>query len=93
VSILVVDEGVFEVLSTAGATHLGGEDFDQRIVNHLASKFRSKTKVDITRDGEAMSKLKKAAEEAKITLTTQQVYVGQESFGRTPLTMQCPHRL
>lgn len=73
VSILGLDAGVFEVISTAGATHLGGEDVDQRIVDHLVAKFRTKTKLDMSHDGAAMARLKKAAEEAKITLSSQQV--------------------
>lgn len=71
VSLLSIDRGVFEVLSTAGDTHLGGEDFDQRIINHFAKKFNNENKVDITKDLKAMGKLKREAEKAKRTLSSQ----------------------
>ncbi|KAH6647431.1 molecular chaperone bip1 [Truncatella angustata] len=71
VSLLSIDQGVFEVLATAGDTHLGGEDFDQRIINHLAKTYNKKNGVDITKDVKAMSKLKREAEKAKRTLSSQ----------------------
>ncbi|KAI0026088.1 heat shock protein 70 family [Xylariomycetidae sp. FL0641] len=71
VSLLSIDQGVFEVLATAGDTHLGGEDFDQRIINHLAKQYNSKNSVDITKDLKAMGKLKREAEKAKRTLSSQ----------------------
>jgi len=71
VSLLSIDQGVFEVLATAGDTHLGGEDFDQRIINHFAKAFNKKHSVDITKDPKAMGKLKREAEKAKRTLSSQ----------------------
>ncbi|CAK7264419.1 ATPase with role in protein import into the ER [Sporothrix epigloea] len=71
VSLLSIDQGVFEVLATAGDTHLGGEDFDQRIINHLAKQFNKKHSVDVTSDKKAMGKLKREAEKAKRTLSSQ----------------------
>ncbi|QDS72851.1 78 kDa glucose-regulated protein [Venturia effusa] len=71
VSALTVDSGVFEVLSTAGDTHLGGEDFDQRVINYLAKKFNKQHGVDITTNSKSMGKLKREAEKAKRTLSSQ----------------------
>ncbi|KAH9885043.1 hsp70-like protein [Xylariomycetidae sp. FL2044] len=71
VSLLSIDQGVFEVLATAGDTHLGGEDFDQRIINHLAKSYNKKNSVDITKDAKTMGKLKREAEKAKRTLSSQ----------------------
>ncbi|KAF4119445.1 heat shock 70kDa protein 5 [Geosmithia morbida] len=71
VSLLSIDQGTFEVMSTAGDTHLGGEDFDQRIINHLAKAYNKKNSVDITKDPKAMGKLKREAEKAKRTLSSQ----------------------
>jgi heat shock protein 5 len=71
VSLLSIDRGVFEVLATAGDTHLGGEDFDQRIINYFAKQYNKKHGVDITSDLKTMSKLKREAEKAKRTLSSQ----------------------
>ena len=71
VSLLSIDRGVFEVLSTAGDTHLGGEDFDQRIINYFAKQYNKKHNVDITTDLKTMGKLKREAEKAKRTLSSQ----------------------
>jgi heat shock protein 5 len=71
VSLLSIDQGVFEVLATAGDTHLGGEDFDQRVINHFAKAFNKKHGVDVTTDPKAMGKLKREAEKAKRTLSSQ----------------------
>ncbi|KJZ69341.1 78 kDa glucose-regulated protein-like protein [Hirsutella minnesotensis 3608] len=71
VSLLSIDQGVFEVLATAGDTHLGGEDFDQRLINHFAKLFKKRHNVDVTKDLKAMSKLKREAEKAKRTLSSQ----------------------
>ncbi|KAI0968269.1 heat shock protein 70 family [Xylaria arbuscula] len=71
VSLLSIDEGVFEVLATAGDTHLGGEDFDQRIINFWAKSYNKKNSVDITKDPKALGKLKREAEKAKRTLSSQ----------------------
>lgn len=71
VSLLSIDDGVFEVLATAGDTHLGGEDFDQRVINHFAKQYNKKKDVDITKDLKTMGKLKREAEKAKRTLSSQ----------------------
>jgi endoplasmic reticulum chaperone BiP len=71
VSLLSIDQGVFEVLATAGDTHLGGEDFDQRVINYFAKSYNKKNNVDITKDLKSMGKLKREAEKAKRTLSSQ----------------------
>ncbi|XP_059047037.1 major heat shock 70 kDa protein Ba-like [Achroia grisella] len=71
VSILTIDEGsLFEVRATAGDTHLGGEDFDNRLVNHLAEEFKRKYKKDMTVNPRALRRLRTAAERAKRTLSS-----------------------
>jgi molecular chaperone DnaK len=70
VTILEIDDGLFEVKSTNGDTFLGGEDFDMRIVNYLAEEFRKEHGVDLTRDKMALQRLKEAAEKAKIELSS-----------------------
>jgi molecular chaperone DnaK len=70
VSVLEIGEGVFEVKSTNGDTHLGGEDFDQRIIDHLAEEFRKDQGIDIRNDKMALQRLKEAAEKAKMELST-----------------------
>ncbi|XP_072165771.1 heat shock 70 kDa protein IV-like [Diadema setosum] len=70
VSILAIDDGVFEVKSTAGDTHLGGEDFDNRLVNHLAEEFKRKYKKDLRSNARALRRLRTAAERAKRTLSS-----------------------
>ncbi|XP_041976052.1 heat shock protein 68-like [Aricia agestis] len=71
VSILTIDEGsLFEVKATAGDTHLGGEDFDNRLVNHLAEEFKRKYKKDIKGNSRALRRLRTAAERAKRTLSS-----------------------
>ena len=69
VSILDIGEGIIEVLATAGDTHLGGDDFDQRIMNYLAAEFKKENGIDLTTDKVAMQRLKEAAEKAKIELS------------------------
>ena len=69
VSILDIGEGIIEVLATAGDTHLGGDDFDQRIMDYLASEFKKENGIDLTSDKVAMQRLKEAAEKAKIELS------------------------
>ena len=71
VSLLSIEKGIFEVLATSGDTHLGGEDFDQRLVDHFAKQFKTKTGLDLTKDKKAMGKLKREAEKAKRTLSSQ----------------------
>ena len=70
ISILEIGEGVFEVKSTNGNTHLGGEDFDQRIIDYLADSFRKDQGIDIRNDKMALQRLKEAAEKAKMELST-----------------------
>merc|ERR1711944_379204 len=69
VSILSIDDGVFEVKSTAGDTHLGGEDFDNRMVEHFVSEFKRKHKKDISQNKRAIRRLRTACERAKRTLS------------------------
>ncbi|CAK9440390.1 uncharacterized protein LODBEIA_P44900 [Lodderomyces beijingensis] len=71
VSLLSIEGGVFEVLATAGDTHLGGEDFDHKIVRYLAKQFKKKHNIDISTNAKAISKLKREAEKAKRTLSSQ----------------------
>jgi molecular chaperone DnaK len=71
VSILDIADGVFEVLSTNGDTHLGGDDFDQKLIDFLAEDFRRKEGIDVRKDPMALQRLKEAAEKAKIELSTQ----------------------
>lgn len=70
VSILDVGEGVFEVKSTAGNSHLGGDDFDQKIVDYLTQSFMKEHGIDLRKDSKAMQRLKEAAEAAKIELSS-----------------------
>ena len=70
VTILEIDDGLFEVKSTNGDTFLGGEDFDMRIVNYLADEFKKENGVDLTKDKMALQRLKEAAEKAKIELSS-----------------------
>ena len=69
VSVLEVGDGVFEVLSTAGDTHLGGDDFDKVIVDHLAETFKSNEGIDLRQDKQALQRLTEAAEKAKVELS------------------------
>ncbi|XP_068344360.1 heat shock 70 kDa protein [Pyrus communis] len=70
VSLLTIEEGIFEVKATAGDTHLGGEDFDNRMVNHFVSEFRRKHKKDISGNARALRRLRTACERAKRTLSS-----------------------
>ncbi len=69
VSILEIGDGVFEVLSTSGNTHLGGDDFDQKIIDYLVDTFKKDQGIDLSTDKMAMQRLKEAAEKAKIELS------------------------
>ena len=69
VSILDIGDGVFEVLATNGNTHLGGDDFDQKIIDYLVSEFKKDQGIDLSTDKAAMQRLKEAAEKAKIELS------------------------
>ena len=70
VSLLTIDQGVFEVLATNGDTHLGGEDFDQRIMDHFLKVFKQKSGFDARGDKTALAKLRKEAERAKRQLSS-----------------------
>ncbi|WP_104018506.1 molecular chaperone DnaK [Roseovarius nitratireducens] len=92
VTILEIDDGLFEVKSTNGDTFLGGEDFDMRIVNYLAEEFQKEHGVDLTQDKMALQRLKEAAEKAKIELSSSsqteinQPFISMSSNGQ-PLHM------
>src|SRR5262249_60886504 len=70
ISVLELGEGVFEVKSTNGDTHLGGDDFDQRVINWLADEFRRESGIDLRQDRMALQRLKEAAEKAKKELSS-----------------------
>ncbi|KAK8130101.1 hypothetical protein PG999_002481 [Apiospora kogelbergensis] len=70
VSLLTIEEGIFEVKSTAGDTHLGGEDFDNRLVNHFVNEFKRKTKKDLSGNARGLRRLRTACERAKRTLSS-----------------------
>ncbi|PSR01233.1 MAG: molecular chaperone DnaK, partial [Bacteroidetes bacterium QS_8_68_28] len=72
VSILELGDGVFEVKSTYGDTHLGGDDLDQRLMDHLAGEFKKDTGIDLKKDNMALQRLREAAEKAKIELSASQ---------------------
>merc|ERR1712042_173503 len=81
VSLLTIDNGVFEVVSTNGDTHLGGEDFDQRVMEYFIKLYKKKKGKDIRKDNRALQKLRREVEKAKRTLSTQyQAKVEIESF-------------
>ncbi|MBO4725973.1 MAG: molecular chaperone DnaK [Clostridia bacterium] len=87
VSILDLADGVFEVLATNGDTHLGGDDFDQRIIDLLVEDFKAKNGIDLSKDKMAMQRLKQAAEKAKIDLsgmtktTVSEAYITADANG------------
>ena len=92
ISILEIDDGLFEVKSTNGDTFLGGEDFDMRIVEHLAEEFKKETGVDLTADKMALQRLKEAAEKAKIELSSSnQTEINQPFISMDPKTSQPLH--
>jgi len=70
VSILTIDNGVFEVVSTSGDTHLGGEDFDQRVMDHFIKLIKKKDGKDLSKDKRAIQKLKREIERAKRALSS-----------------------
>ena len=85
VTILEIDDGLFEVKSTNGDTFLGGEDFDMRIVNYLADEFKKEHGVDLTKDKMALQRLKEAAEKAKIELSSSsQTEINQPFIAMNP---------
>jgi len=71
VTLLSIEDGVFEVKATSGDTHLGGEDFDQRLMDHFAAMFQRKNKLDISKDNRALQRLRRACEFLKRSLSTQ----------------------
>jgi len=93
ITILEIDDGLFEVKSTNGDTFLGGEDFDMRIVNYLADEFKKEHGVDLTKDKMALQRLKEAAEKAKIELSSSsqteinQPFISMDPNGGQPLHM------
>ena len=93
VTILEIDDGLFEVKSTNGDTFLGGEDFDMRIVNYLAEEFQKENGVDLTKDKMALQRLKEAAEKAKIELSSSsqteinQPFISMDGASGQPLHM------
>ncbi|MCQ2378138.1 MAG: molecular chaperone DnaK [Victivallaceae bacterium] len=70
ISMLEIGDGVFEVKATNGDTHLGGDDFDQAVINHLADQFQKENGVDLRKDAQALQRLKEAAEKAKCELSS-----------------------
>lgn len=81
VSLLTIDNGVFEVMATNGDTHLGGEDFDQRVMEHFIKVFKKKTGKDLRTDKQAVQKLRREVEKAKRALSsTHQTKVEIESL-------------
>merc|ERR1719355_530978 len=83
VSLLTIDNGVFEVVATNGDTHLGGEDFDQRVMEHFIKVFNKKTGTDMQKDKRAMQKLRREVERAKRALSsTHQARVEIEIFNK-----------
>ncbi len=92
ISILEIDDGLFEVKSTNGDTFLGGEDFDMRIVEYLAAEFKKESGVDLTKDKMALQRLKEAAEKAKIELSSAtQTEINQPFISMDPKTSQPLH--
>ncbi len=85
VSILDIGEGVFEVKATAGNTHLGGDDWDQRVIDWLVSEFKNAHGIDLSKDKMALQRLKEAAEKAKIELSsTQETTINLPFLSATP---------
>ncbi|MDG2355006.1 MAG: molecular chaperone DnaK [Paracoccaceae bacterium] len=92
ISILEIDDGLFEVKSTNGDTFLGGEDFDMRVVDYLAGEFKKESGVDLKSDKMALQRLKEAAEKAKIELSSQsQTEINQPFISMDPKTSQPLH--
>jgi molecular chaperone DnaK len=92
ISILEIDDGLFEVKSTNGDTFLGGEDFDMRIVDYLATEFKKESGVDLKKDKMALQRLKEAAEKAKIELSSSsQTEINQPFISMDPKTSQPLH--
>ena len=91
VSVLKMEEGIFEVKATAGDTHLGGEDFDNRMVSHFTQEFKRKTGKDISENKRALRRLRTACEYAKVSFVSSHhpCFI----FFRSPFSLHCPvHR-
>lgn len=94
ISILELGEGVYEVKATSGDTHLGGDDFDKKIIDYIASEFQKENNIDLRRDPQALQRLKEAAEKAKIELSSaqeaeiNQPFITQGPAGPLHLTMK-----
>ncbi len=94
ISILELGEGVYEVKSTNGDTHLGGDDFDQKIVDYFAEEFQKENSIDLRKDPQALQRLREAAEKAKIELSSSseaeinQPFITQGANGPLHLTMK-----
>ncbi len=94
ISILELGEGVYEVKATNGDTHLGGDDFDQKIIDYIADEFKKENSIDLRKDSQALQRLKEAAEKAKIELSTSQEaeinqpFITQGANGPLHLTMK-----
>ncbi len=86
ISILELGDGVYEVKSTNGDTHLGGDDFDQQIVNYLADEFKKENNIDLRKDPQALQRLRESAEKAKIELSS-----AQEAQINQPFITQGPN--
>ena len=93
ISILELGEGVYEVKSTNGDTHLGGDDFDKKIIDYIADEFKKENNIDLRKDPQALQRLKESAEKAKIELSTSQEaqinqpFITQGKDGPLHLTM------
>ncbi len=93
ISILELGDGVYQVKSTNGDTHLGGDDFDQKIINYIADEFQKENGIDLRKDSQALQRLKESAEKAKIELsssqeaTINQPFITQGKDGPLHLTM------
>ena len=93
ISILELGDGVYQVKSTNGDTHLGGDDFDQKIINYLADEFQKENGIDLRKDPQALQRLKESAEKAKIELSSSQEasinqpFITQGKDGPLHLTM------
>jgi len=94
ISILELGEGVYEVKATNGDTHLGGDDFDQKIIDYLADEFKKENQIDLRKDSQALQRLKESAEKAKIELSSSQEaeinqpFITQGPNGPLHLTMK-----
>src|SRR5919204_603682 len=98
VSVLELGEGVFEVKATNGNTHLGGDDWDQRVIDWLLAEFRKDQGIDLSKDQQALQRLKESAEKAKIELSSTSStkitlpYTTADASGPKPLVMICRGR-